>query len=84
MEALDPNSLSKEKIAKALDMVNIIQEKRDHTPENPHLKGQGCANGKKQHGQYTKEETTSPKNGVNAFLMTLMSDAMENKECGNC
>jgi hypothetical protein len=80
MEALDPDLLTKEQIQQALNMVNIIQEKRDHTPENPHLKFRGCADGSKQRGQYSKEETTSPTNGVDAFLLTLMTDAMERRD----
>jgi Nucleic-acid-binding protein possibly involved in ribosomal biogenesis len=38
MDVLDPDSLTPEQKMEALGMVNILQEKRDHTPENPSLK----------------------------------------------
>lgn len=80
MEAVDPNSLTEQQKNGALELIGVIQEKRDHTPEVPHLKYRGCANGRKQRGLYTKEETSSPTNGVDAFLLTLMSDAMEGRD----
>lgn len=79
MEAVDPGSLTPEQKHGALGMVSVIQEKRDHTPEQPHLKYQACANEKKQRHLYSKEETTSPTLSPDGFLLTLMTDAMEER-----
>jgi Histone chaperone involved in gene silencing len=80
MEALDPDKLTPQQIRDALGMISVLQEKRDHTPEDPSLKYRGCADGRKQRGRYMKEETASPTTGVDAFLMTLMTDAMEGRD----
>lgn len=80
MEALDPDKLTPQQIKDALGMISVLQEKRDHTLEDPSLKYRGCADGRKQRGLYTKEQTASPMNGVDAFLMTLMTDAMEGRD----
>lgn len=80
MDVLDPDLLSDEQKEEALGMVNILQEKRDHTPQNPHLKIRGCANGKKQRKRYTREETTSPTSGIDSILLTLMIAAMEGRD----
>ena len=61
MDMMVALELSEQQIKDSLDMVNIIQEKRDHTPKKTHLKGRGCADGSKQCGLYPKEETTSPR-----------------------
>ncbi|CAK9034338.1 CCHC-type domain-containing protein, partial [Durusdinium trenchii] len=80
MEALDPDKLTPQQIKDALGMIGVIQEKRNHTPEAPELKYRGCADGRKERGKYTKEETASPTNSLDAFMMTLMTDAMEGRD----
>jgi AAA ATPase containing von Willebrand factor type A (vWA) domain len=80
MEALDPDKLTPQQIKDALGMIGVIQEKRNHTPEAPKLKYRGCADGRKERGKYTKEETASPTNSLDAFMMTLMTDAMEGRD----
>jgi hypothetical protein len=60
LHVLESDLLSDKQKEEALGMVNILQEKRDHMPQNPHLKIQGCANGKKQWKLYMREETSSP------------------------
>jgi hypothetical protein len=80
MEALDPDRLTPQQIKDALGRIGVIQEKRNHTPEAPELKYQGCADGRKERGKYAKEETASPTNSLDAFMITLMTDAMEGRD----
>ena len=77
MAILNPDTLLCEQKQQALGLVNILQEKHDHTLVKPYLKIWGCANGKKQCKLYT--QTTSPTCGVESILLMLMTSAME--EC---
>ena len=63
-------------------MINLIEEKvnRGHTPENPVIKGRSVFNGRVQRGLYTKEETASPTVSQNAFLLTSIVDAIEDRD----
>lgn len=79
-EALKYDTLTEEQRKAALRMVNLIKEKRDHTPENPHLKGRSCANGSTQRPFYTKEETHAPTCSLDAFMTTLLVDALEGRD----
>ena len=49
MEPLAPTNLSLKQKCTALEMVNLIKEKMDHTKEHPCLKGQSSVNGKQHH-----------------------------------
>jgi Reverse transcriptase (RNA-dependent DNA polymerase). len=80
MEALDLDKLAPQQIKDALGMIGIIQEKRNHTPEAPELKYRGCADRRKERGKYSKEETASLTNSLDAFMITLMSDTMEGRD----
>ena len=42
MTLLYPAYLNLERMWNALGMVNLTEEKWDHTPKNPHLKGRSC------------------------------------------
>ena len=52
VEPIDPDTLSDEDKTKALDAVNMIEEKRDSC-----VKGQTCANGSKQRSYLSYRET---------------------------
>mmetsp|Transcript_13911 Transcript_13911/g.26194 ORF Transcript_13911/g.26194 Transcript_13911/m.26194 type:complete len:735 (+) Transcript_13911:3-2207(+) len=80
MEAVDPDKLTPEQKQEALGMVSVMQEKRDHTPEDPNLRYRACANGSKQRGCYAKEETTSPALSPDSNMLTMMNDAMEGRD----
>ena len=63
-------------------MINIIEEKinRGHTPDNLVLKGRSVYNGRRQRDLYTKEETASPTVSLDAFFLTSIIDALEQRE----
>ncbi len=73
---MDPKSLSLEQKLKALDAVNLIQEKRDGR-----VKGRTCANGSKQH-KFLKENESiaSPTISLEAIIATLIIDAKEERD----
>ena len=70
---IDPDALSEEDKKKALDAVNIIEEKRDGR-----VKGRTCANGSKQR-QYLQEyeSVASPTVGQESLITTLLIGAYE-------
>ena len=59
----------------ALRAINLIKEKRCGK-----LKGRTCADGSSQRGQYTKEQTTSPTVSTDALMLSLMIDALEERD----
>ena len=63
-------------------MISIIEEKvnRGHTEENPVIKGRSVFNGRVQRGIYTKEETASPTVSQDAFYLTSIVDAIEQRD----
>ena len=63
-------------------MINLIEEKlnRGHTKENPVIKGRACYNGKVQRSLYTKEQTASPTVSQDAFFLTALIDAKEERD----
>ena len=63
-------------------MINIIEEKINwkHTPDNPVLKKRSVYNGRRQRGLYTKDETASPTLSLDAFFLTTIIDALEQRE----
>ena len=67
---------------KAANMINLIEEKinRGHTPENPVIKVRSVYNGRVQRGLYTKEETASPTLSQDAFFLTSVVDAIEERD----
>jgi hypothetical protein len=76
------DELSEEEKLKAANMINLIEEKtnRGHTPENPVIKGRSVFNGRVQRGLYTKEETASPTVSQDAFFLTSIIDAIEERD----
>lgn len=61
-------------------MINLIKEKRDHIPEAPHLKMRRYANGSTQCPHFTREETHSPTVSLDAFMITLLVNALEGRD----
>ena len=59
----------------ALRAINLIKEKRCGK-----LKGRTVADGSAQRGLYAKEETASPTISNDAFLMTMLVDAWEDRD----
>lgn len=83
METLEPKKvedLTMDQIGDAIEMVNLIKEKRGHTPEDPNLKGRACGNGSKEKGKYSKAETYSPTVNQDALMMSLIVDALEQRD----
>ena len=72
---LDAASLTGEQKKEALRAINLIKEKRCGR-----LKGRTCADGRAQRGLYTKEQTASPTVSTDALMMTLMIDALEQRD----
>ena len=76
-EGLHPERLTTEEKKNSLPSINLIKEKRDGK-----IKGRSVADGRKQHKIFSKEEITSPTVSTDALLMTLIIDAMEEREVG--
>ena len=74
--------LTEQQKRRAANIINLIEEKlnRGHTPENPVIKGRSCYNGSVQRGLYTKEDTASPTVSVDAFFITGLIDAKEDRD----
>ena len=61
--------------AQALRCVNLIKEKRCGK-----IKGRTCADGRPQRQLYERSETSSPTASSDAIMLTLIIDAMENRD----
>jgi hypothetical protein len=59
----------------ALHLVQLIKEKRCGK-----IKGRTCADGRKQRQYINQEDSTSPTVSTEALLITLMIDALENRD----
>jgi hypothetical protein len=59
----------------ALRAINLIKEKRCGR-----IKGRTCADGRPQRGLYTKEQTASPTVSTDALMLSLMIDALEQRD----
>ena len=71
VEAVDPDSLSKEEKYRALNAINLIKEKRDGT-----IKGRTCADGSKQHRYLREDESvSSPTVSLESLFITFIVDA---------
>ena len=79
---LKANKLSEEQKRGAANMINLIEEKinRGRTDDNPVLKARSVFNGRVQRGLYTKEQTTSPTVMLDAFMLTCIVDAIEERD----
>ena len=76
-EGLHPEKLTVTEKRDSLPSINLIKEKRDGK-----IKGRSVADGRKQHKMFLKDEITSPTVSTDALLMTLIVDAMEEREVG--
>lgn len=63
-------------------MISLIEEKtnRDHTLENLVTKGRSVFNGRMERGLHSKEEITSTTMSQDAFFLTSIIDAIENRD----
>ena len=68
-------SLTKEERTKALSSLMFLKEKRDMS-----VKARMCADGRKQRGDWTKQETTSPTVSTEAVFITAVIDAHEERD----
>ncbi len=67
--------LIKEERTKALSSLMFLKEKRDQS-----VKARMCAGGRKQRGDWTKQETTSPTVSTEAVFITAVIDAHEERD----
>jgi len=80
MNVMDPqraDELTAKQKREALGMINMIKEKRGHTPEDQDLIGCACTDGRPQKPKYTKEETASQSVSMDAFMIQLMLNAID-------
>jgi hypothetical protein len=71
----DPNSLSAQDKKDALEYLMILKKKRCGK-----IKGQGCADGRKQCVYIAKEEASSPTVSIEALMMSCVVDAKEKRD----
>ena len=69
--------LTLEEKKKAISSLMFLKEKRDKT-----VKGQFCADGRKQRGDWTKQESTSPTVSTESVFLTAVIDAHERRDVG--
>jgi len=72
---IDPKSLTPDQKRKALREITIIKEKRCGK-----IKGRTCADGRPQRNYISKDESSSPTISNDAFLMSLIIDALEERD----
>ena len=59
----------------ALNVIDLIKQKRCGK-----VKGRTVADGRKQRSEFNKEDTSSPTMSLEAFIVTLVIDAIENRD----
>ena len=69
------SDLTAEEKKKAISSLMFLKEKRDKT-----VKGRFCADGRKQRGDWTKQETTSPTVSNESVFLTSVVDAHERRD----
>ena len=69
--------LTPEEKKKAISSLMFLKEKRDAT-----IKARFCADGRKQRGDWTKQETTSPTVSNESVFLTSVIDAHERRDVG--
>ena len=67
--------LAKDDIKDALRLITVIKEKRCGR-----LKGRACTDGRPQHKYISKEEAASPTVCLKSLIITLIIDAIENRD----
>ena len=75
----DVKNMTQEEKEKTLNLILLIEEKRDGR-----VKGRGVADGRKQRGEFTKEEAASPTAALESILLTCVIDAREGREIATC
>ena len=76
MTAIDPDILSVEDNAEALNAVNLTKQKRDET-----IKGRTCSDGSKQKGYLGKDESVASLTVyLESLFTTLVIDAYEERD----
>lgn len=75
MRAIRAADLTHQQRCAALHAINVIKEKRDGR-----VKGRTCADGRKQRGLYTKDETASPTVSNDSLFATLVLAAAEGRK----
>ena len=74
-EGINPEDMSEEEMKKVLNVLHIIKQKRCGK-----IKGRTVANGSKQRGYVSKEESTSPTVSFEALLASFVIDAHEDRD----
>ena len=74
-EPIMAQDLTKKVRAQALRCINLIKEKRCGK-----IKGRTCADGRPQRKLYEWLETSSPTASSDAIMLTLIIDALENRD----
>ncbi len=69
------DSLTKEERTKALSLLMFLKEKQDQS-----VKARMCADGRKQRGDWTKQETTLPTVSMEAVFITAVIDAHKERD----
>jgi hypothetical protein len=69
--------LTLEEKKKAISSLMFLKEKRDKT-----VKGRFCADGRKQRGDWTKQESTLPTVSTESVFLTAVIDAHERRDVG--
>ncbi len=75
MEPRDKASLSDDETRAALQYLMFLKQKR-----NGSIKGQGCADGRKQREHTTKEDASLPTVAIESVMLTSVIDAKENRD----
>jgi hypothetical protein len=70
-------SLSAEERKKAVSSLMFLKEKRDES-----IKARFCADGRKQRGDWTKQDTTSPTVATESVFLTAVIEAHEGRDVG--
>ena len=70
-------ALTLEEMKKAISSLMFLKEKRDKT-----VKGRFCADVRKQRGDWTKQESTSPTVSTESVFLTAVIDAHERRDVG--
>jgi len=71
----DATKLTDQQKAAALNVIDLIKQKRCGK-----VKGRTVADGRKQRSEFNKEDTSSPAMSLEAFIVTLVVDAMEDRD----
>jgi hypothetical protein len=72
---IQKSDLTPEERKRAMSSLMFLKENRDKT-----VKGQFCADGRKQRGDWTKQETTSPTISTESVFLTSIIEAHEGQD----